>query len=76
MEKLKIYYIICFIFQVISMPLLVLLLYLMSITVIYQDLYCDIVDRKSMIILRKNLKKYFQMNIYVRILHLQEWDYI
>ena len=59
MEKLKIYYIICFIFQVISMPLLVLLLYLMSITVIYQDLYCHIVVQKVDDNFKKEFKKIF-----------------
>ena len=46
MEKLKTIYKICFTIQVLSIPLMVLFLYLMSITVIYQDLYCHVTNQK------------------------------
>ena len=59
MEKVKIIYIICFILQVPSIPIISYLIYPISETLVYQNLYCDIFSHSVDESFVKEFKKLF-----------------
>ena len=78
MEKIKSIYIICFILQVISFPVIGYLLDPIIETTFYHRFYCDIEYQNPMDIFGKNFKNFFQiiMIIIVMMLHFMESNYM